>query len=155
MYFGLVSEIILTLASNKHYSLTINYHHFGSTKQKRLWGLVREGGGGLWWGLFGEGEGEGEWLGDYLGLLGGNFDGRLFGRGGGELWGIILGWTQVGRGRSDETENDSEKKEIRKVQLFTKTIPSGLRVKFNNVILDNTDIINCHKTITTYEQTDG
>ena len=69
--------------------------------------------------------------------------------------GIILGGTQVGRGRSDETKNDREKKEIRKVQLFTKTIPSGLRVKFNNVILDNTEIINCHKSITTHEQSDG
>lgn len=101
------------------------------------------------------GEGEGEWLGDYLGELGGNFDWRLFGREGGELWGNYSGGTQVGRGRSDETKNDRGKKEIRKVQLVTKTIPSGLRVKFNNVILDNTDIINCHKTITTYEQTDG
>ena len=31
-----------------------------------------------------------------------------------------------------------EKKEIRKVQLFTKTIPSGVQV--NNIILDNTEI---------------
>ena len=69
--------------------------------------------------------------------------------------GIILGGTQVGRGRSDENKSIRGKKEIRKVQLFTKTIPSGLRVKFNNVILDNTEIINCHKTITTYEHTDG
>lgn len=89
-----------------------------------MWGLVREGGGGLWWGLFGEGEGE--WLGDYLGELGGNFDWRLFGREGGELWGNYFGGTQVGRGRSDETKNDRGKKEIRKVQLVTKTIPSGL-----------------------------
>lgn len=66
-----------------------------------------------------------------------------------------MGVTQVGRGRSDETKNDRGKKETRKVQLFTKTIPSGLRVKFNNVILDDTEIINCHKTITTHEQTDG
>lgn len=46
-----------------------------------------------------------------------------------------------------------KKKEIGKVQLFTKTIPSGVQV--NNIILDNTEIINCHKAITTYEQTDG
>ena len=46
-----------------------------------------------------------------------------------------------------------EEKEIRKVQLFTKTIPSGVQV--NNIILDNTEIINCHKAITTYEQTEG
>lgn len=46
-----------------------------------------------------------------------------------------------------------EEKEIRKVQLFTKTIPSGVQV--NNIILDNTEVINCHKAITAYEQTDG
>ena len=38
--------------------------------QKRLSGLVREGGGGLWWGLFGEG---------------GGMVGRLFGKVGREL----------------------------------------------------------------------
>ena len=46
-----------------------------------------------------------------------------------------------------------EKKEIGKVQLFTETIPSGVQV--NNIILDSTEIINCHKAITTYEQTDS
>jgi len=44
-------------------------------------------------------------------------------------------------------------REIGKVQLFTKITPSGVQV--NNVILDNTEIMNCHKAITTYEQTDG
>ena len=82
-------------------------------------------------------------MGDYLGEGEENF--------GGIIWGELK---QGGSGRSDETKNDRDKKEIRKVQLFTKTIPSGLRVKFNNIILDNTEIINCHKTITTYEQTD-
>ena len=66
--------------------------------------------------------------------------GKLFG---GELW-----W-----GSSWSDESKREKKEIGKVQLFTKTIPSGVQV--NNIILDNTEIINCHKSITTHEQTDG
>lgn len=66
----------------------------------------------------------------------------------GELFGGELCWESAW---SDETKR--EKKEIGEVELFTKTIPSGVQV--NNIILDNTEIINCHKSITTHEQTDG
>ena len=98
------------------------YHHFGSTKQ--LWGLVRGGGGGLWWGLFGEGGGErlwgislgreGEWLGDFLGELGGElWWGIIWVRGRrtlGELFGGELWWGSVWEsGRSDEIKRDREK----------------------------------------------
>lgn len=121
-----------------------------------MWGLVRGGGGGLWWGLFGEGGGElfggisfgreGEWLEIFWESWEGTLMGIIWGRGG-ELGGELC-WESAW---SDETKR--EKKEIGEVELFTKTIPSGVQV--NNIILDNTEIINCHKSITTHEQTDG
>lgn len=104
------------------------------------------------------GKGEGNFLGGLV--LGGKGNGwKFFERvGRGTLMGIIWGrggelggelcWESAW---SDETKR--EKKEIGEVELFTKTIPSGVQV--NNIILDNTEIINCHKSITTHEQTDG
>ena len=126
-----------------------------------MWGLVRGGGGGLWWGLFGEGGGElfggisfgreGEWLEIFWESWEGNFDGDYLGEGW-RTWGNYLGENFAGRVLG-VMKRKEKKKEIGEVELFTKTIPSGVQV--NNIILDNTEIINCHKAITAYEQTDG
>ena len=81
----------------------------------------------------------------------GTLMGIIWGRGG-ELGGNYLGQNFAG-GVVGVMKPKEKKKEIGEVELLTKTIPSGVQV--NNTILDNTEIINCHKTITTHEQTDG
>lgn len=79
--------------------------------------------------------------------------GDCFGEGKENFGGIIWGQNFAGGVVGVMKPGEIEEKEIRKGQLFTKTIPSGVQV--NNIILDNTEIINCHKAITAYEQTDG
>lgn len=106
--------------------------YFGKGEKNFLGGLVLGGKGNGW--KFFERVGRGTLM------------GIIWGRGG-ELGGELC-WESAW---SDETKR--EKKEIGEVELFTKTIPSGVQV--NNIILDNIEIINCHKSITTHEQTDG
>ena len=77
--------------------------------------------------------------------------GIIWGRGG-ELGGNYLGENFAGRVLKVMKPKE-KKKEIGEVELFTKTMPSGVQV--NNIILDNTEIINCLKSITIHEQTDG